>query len=516
MNDKKRQKEIKKYRKWLLKQLKKQKTDDVRKIDLPKEEQKDILFDYNERNDKYYLTDFFPRALLEKIDFADISFDKVEVSCINFKNLKNVKINPQTVHKKDLSFSKLAGVEFIGPFDNTCISYTSFKGSKNAKINPQVIKDASMRHSVFSDVEFIGSLDGVDFSGSDFKNSKNAVINPALTDIGQCNCEDVRFINSLGFRTFYSGIYHDGSNYKEIEDIEQKLRDYIKNNGKPELFITEEDYIPLYRRVLKGELYKINQTIKSPFPPHILQKVIFDQEEDHYVINKELNQHWTKIDFTDVSFDNVLVRWLDFSNATGVKINPQTVYQKDLSHTICNGVEFITDEKKTNMVDIFKDVKLFCTDFRGSSNVYINPQTIKDKSLTGTICYGVDFLNYPFDGVNVENADFNQSKNVNLDPQTIAGKSLSGTKCSDIDFTDKSFDDVLVENANFLGSAGVKINPQTIREKTLNNTACFGVEFTGSFENVSIDGTDFRWSNYHAIVNNNGSENKNKVLMKIF
>ena len=43
-----------------------------------------------------------------------------------FAGSNGAKINPQTVWKKDLSYSDCNDVEFIGPFDGANIKYTIF------------------------------------------------------------------------------------------------------------------------------------------------------------------------------------------------------------------------------------------------------------------------------------------------------------------------------------------------------------------------------------------------------
>ena len=69
----------------------------------------------------------FGRGVTEFVDkkylspFSEIKYD--------FSKLTGVKINPQTVYQKDLSYSYLKKVVFIGPFDGVNVENTIFEFS---------------------------------------------------------------------------------------------------------------------------------------------------------------------------------------------------------------------------------------------------------------------------------------------------------------------------------------------------------------------------------------------------
>ena len=76
-------------------------------------------------------------------------------------------------------------------------------------------------------------------------------------------------------------------------------------------------------------------------PSEILHELIFEiYAGDARKISKDIKPHLKKIDFSNISFDNVIVYGFDFTGLKNVKINPQTVRFKDLSRTILNGVTF--------------------------------------------------------------------------------------------------------------------------------------------------------------------------------
>lgn len=115
---------------------------------------------------------------MKKLDLSDVSFDNVDIRSENFAVSKGVKINPQTVWKKDISGTILEGVEIIGGFDGCDIRYANFAGSVGAVINPQTIMGKSFNFTKLKDVTFNDSFDGCDIRKTNFTGSHGAVINP--------------------------------------------------------------------------------------------------------------------------------------------------------------------------------------------------------------------------------------------------------------------------------------------------------------------------------------------------
>lgn len=183
---------------------------------------------------------------------------------------------------------------------------------------------------------------------------------------------------------------------------------------------------------------KTDRPIVLPFSKEEVIKLLFDKKIDkngkkYYEINKTMDNVKNKIDFSDVPFDDVKVSSKDFTGTKGVKINPQTIYQKDLSGTILNGVEII-GQNSINKVDIFEGVSLAHTNFKGSSGAHMNPQTIKNKALTGSNLSGIDFTGCSFDGVNIRGANFAGSIGVKINPFLVS--EIDDVYLQDVELTD--------------------------------------------------------------------------------
>ena len=113
----------------------------------------------------------------------------------------------------------------------------------------------------------------------------------------------------------------------------------------------------------------------------------------------------TKINYSNISFDNFSACKFDFSPYTGIKINPQTLAYKQLSDAKCKGVEFIGS---------FDGVWIKGADFTGSKGAKIDPQKINRRDLSGAICADVEFigghgLKADFTNVDIIGTNFNGS-----------------------------------------------------------------------------------------------------------
>jgi len=198
-------------------------------------------------------------------------------------------------------------------------------------------------------------------------------------------------------------------------------------------------------RIVLSELlseYEVKSPITLPYTGEELKEILFEKSinyngEEHYVFYDELESVIHKIDLSNVSFDNVYVEEIDFSNLHGVKINPQTIYDKNLYKTILNGVEFVTDDK--NIIDLFDGVDVRCANFTGSKGAKINPQTIKGKNLYSCVLCDVDFTGFSFDGVSIEYTDFEGSKGAKINPITT-NVSDDETDWCNVEFTDLPLD----------------------------------------------------------------------------
>jgi len=153
------------------------------------------------------------------------------------------------------------------------------------------------------------------------------------------------------------------------------------------------------------------------------------------------------------SFDNVMISMTRFKNAIGeIKINPQKVQDKDLSYTEFSGVELVgTYHEETNTYDApcFDDCKLWATDFTDHiGNAVINPQTIKNKSISMCNVCGVTF-NGSFDGVSIYATRFKGSKGAKIN--------LNNVKCYS-DHTDLRDVEILNQNEKMVKKRGLSPN----------------------------------------------------------
>ena len=84
--------------------------------------------------------------------------------------------------------------------------------------------------------------------------------------------------------------------------------------------------------------------------------VLFTKKNDYKTINNAIKRNLSYIDLSFVDFSNVDVRGIDFSDCNPILLNPQTVYNKDLSNTV-----FINDSTRVNNVFPFD----YSTNFNG-------------------------------------------------------------------------------------------------------------------------------------------------------
>ncbi len=100
-----------------------------------------------------------------------------------------------------------------------------------------------------------------------------------------------------------------------------------------------------------------------------------------------------RIDYSNVDFDNVYARGMNFTGMLNVCINPETVFCKDMRDCVLYGVY---------IVGRFDGVYITRTNFTGSTGALIDPQTIYDKDLRGTILTDSIVVN-DFEGVKIDN-----------------------------------------------------------------------------------------------------------------
>ena len=112
----------------------------------------------------------------------------------------------------------------------------------------------------------------------------------------------------------------------------------------------EKEMVTLIREGLKQELENYEGEAKRlNVRSEVSEKILFDIDEfgmKTFAFPVELMK---KINFDGISFDNFFAYGFDFAGFKGIVIDPQKVFDKDLSYANLNGV---------TIINTFDDVKL--------------------------------------------------------------------------------------------------------------------------------------------------------------
>ena len=160
--------------------------------------------------------------------------------------------------------------------------------------------------------------------------------------------------------------------------------------------------------------YDFDRPVKLNVRSDILKQVLF-LNIGYYVFISDLEDVYRKIDWSNISMEKVRVAGRDLSRYTNMKINPQTIHNKDLSNTICKGVEFI---------GLFDGVDITRANLSDSIDAVINPQTVKNRDFTYGSFKGVRFID-TFDGCTIMGANFDGSINCKIDVSKVNQKMLT-------------------------------------------------------------------------------------------
>ena len=169
---------------------------------------------------------------------------------------------------------------------------------------------------------------------------------------------------------------------------------------------------------------KVDKPVLLPLSSEEIRELFFDLRKDnktgelYYILNDDMLSIRDKIDYSNFSFDNVFVGGENFCRMYGVKLNPQTNYDKSLKNTTLKGVVFIGNNN-LNEIDLFEGVNIEEADFTGSIGAKINPQTIHDKNLSNATLTDVDFTGFSFKGAKVWRTNFKGSKGAVLNPNEL-------------------------------------------------------------------------------------------------
>ncbi len=150
--------------------------------------------------------------------------------------------------------------------------------------------------------------------------------------------------------------------------------------------------------------------------PDLLKETIFKKEIEYtkdgkciikYVLRKGYNNLYKKVDFSNVSFDDVAVNGVDFSGWHNVTLNPQKVYQRDMSYTKLKGVKVIGSLHNCRILGI---------DTTGSSGVVVCTHGVYQgimnyATLTDAVVIG-DFEGIYTEGMDLTGAIMKESADI--------------------------------------------------------------------------------------------------------
>lgn len=169
---------------------------------------------------------------------------------------------------------------------------------------------------------------------------------------------------------------------KKLPDFLLKYIGYVEKNKEEDLPVEEAIYDEervdkaylSYQKIKENRKLKDSIKEKKTILPIELLKEIECNSNRHYIIRQEYKHHLQDYDLSKISFDNVDIREIDFSgtNIKSTNIDPQTVYNKDLSN--CN---FSVDEDNSkdyifNYSTDFTEVKLNGTNMYNPHPCFLN------------------------------------------------------------------------------------------------------------------------------------------------
>lgn len=240
---------------------------------------------------------------------------------------------------------------------------------------------------------------------------------------------------------------------------------------------------------ISDELSCIDENVKIVLPQEILEKVLLEYIEDYGYYKFLEYDFLKKLDLTNFSYHDLHKSEITKLIKLDIPIDPQRIYEKDLSGDLNFKMNFAGANFNGNSFD---GCNIKYTNFKGSKGARINPQTIRSKNFFKSELSDVEFIG-SFDGCYISCTKFKGSKGAKINPQTIYNKDLTHSNFADVEFIGP-FDNCKIGYSSFKKSKEARINPQTIHNKDLRHSCYTDVEFIGSFDNCKINYSDFKGS----------------------
>ena len=261
-----------------------------------------------------------------------------------------------------------------------------------------------------------------------------------------------------------------------------------------------EEKIKLLREKLIERLSSLEDGIhvKLDYDPILLDMILFNKDafsQKTFALPENILE---KIDFSNVSFMGFNAKDYDFSKLYGIKkINPQQLYEKDLSNAKFQNVRFIGPFDGTiitgvNFTEVITKgeygsyIDMANADFTGSTGAVIDANSVeltrvilKDAYIKGKIHGDISYAD--FTGARSKNSRFDSR--IKIDPAYI--ESFEGTKSN-------SFSNSYLKDTDFTGSIGATIDLRTIGSnsdyKSCNYTDSTVIGLNGEYVSISEDG----------------------------
>ena len=291
------------------------------------------------------------------------------------------------------------------------------------------------------------------------------------------------------------------------------------DEGKKRKIIIEK-----VRKELIEVLGKQDKVVKlEGFSTEELNELLFNYVEEGDTKKKIFalpNSILQKIDMSNVSFDDFYAKNIDFGQFTGVRIDPNKLYNKSCFYTSFAGVTFLngfrsgyiegcnfTGSKNAVIGDRIKTRLNRCNGVLEAENSSIGKDValgeknvFKDVTFESPITKG-NIVSSDFTGAHAKNGD-----KIKLDPFDLAESRVSGQivrnvgecRFNGVKFTGSfgPIGDFAIRMADFTGSEGAVICPGSVFEKDYCYAKLSGVRFpAGSFiKDAQLEGTKFNGS----------------------
>ena len=173
------------------------------------------------------------------------------------------------------------------------------------------------------------------------------------------------------------------------------------------------------------------------------------------------NRYLRLLDLSEVSFDNKDLTNTNLSYTNAI-INPQKVYNKDLSSADLEGID-LSNANFENIIIIESNLK--------NTNANINPKLVKNSSLCFCNLEGLNLFDADFTNVNIIGCNL-KGTGAYIDPQNIYNKNLSYSNLEGLNMQHMNFTGINIENANLKNTnAHINYTNSLYNDKTiLDNT----------------------------------------------